>query len=343
VYALWDGGTHYVFDPLIFHNNHSILITKQNSFGFGFIGGICAISLDKKCLFLVMKKMPHLAKSWIMVGFWGSVQGRGLQVMDIILQIIKDYFIPGSATFLLIGLALGVILLYAKERARRWGRIWLTVLAVGYWIISTPLGAKALEAGLSIGYKPIEASEGFENVDAIVILGGGSINLKSRGKIITLLITESALRTMEGIRVYEMLDDPLIIVSGGSNPFLGGGRPESELMAEMLVDSDIPEDRILLETLSQSTRDQAKKLKPLLESHEIDRFVLITSPIHMRRSMAVFEDEGLNPIPSPSSMISEMFSDGGIGIFPSWVALDASQGAFREYMALTYYWLRGWL
>jgi uncharacterized SAM-binding protein YcdF (DUF218 family) len=263
--------------------------------------------------------------------------------MDGFLQIIKDYFIPGSATFLVIGLALGVILLYIGERTRRWGRIWLTALAIGYWIISTPLGAKALEAGLSIGYKPLEASEELENVDAIIILGGGSINLKSRGKIITLLITESALRTMEGIRVYEMLDDPLVIVSGGSNPFLGGGRPESELMAEMLLDADIPEERILLETLSQSTKDQASKLKPVFEEHDINNFILITSPIHMRRSMAVFEREGFKPIPGPSSMISEVFSDGGLGIFPSWIALDTSQAAFREYMALTYYWVRGWL
>jgi uncharacterized SAM-binding protein YcdF (DUF218 family) len=263
--------------------------------------------------------------------------------MDTILQIIKDYFIPGSATLLVLGLAFGVILLYLGDRSRRWGRIWLTVLAIGYWIISTPLGAKALETGLSVGYKPLETSQGLEGVDAVVILGGGAINLKSRGEIVTLLVTESALRTMEGIRMYEFLDDPLMIVSGGSNPFLGGGRPESELMAQLLLDAEIPDERIILETESQSTKEQAQNLKSVLESYQIDSFVLVTSPIHMRRSIAVFEGEGLHPIPSPSSMISEVFSDGGLGIFPSWVALDVSQAAFRESMALTYYWLRGWL
>jgi len=263
--------------------------------------------------------------------------------MDVILQFIKDFLIPGSATFLVIGLVIGVILLYTGERTRKWGKIWLTILAVAYWIISTPLGAKALEAGLSIGYEPLEMEESLEDVDAVIILGGGSINLKTRGEIITLLITESALRTMEGIRVYELLDDPQVILSGGSNPFLGGGRPESELMADLMKEAGVPDDRIILETHSQSTRDQASKLKPLLESLDIDRFVLITSLIHMRRSMAVFKGEGMDPIPSPSSLTSEVFSDGGLGIFPSWLALDSSQAAFREYMALTYYWLRGWL
>jgi uncharacterized SAM-binding protein YcdF (DUF218 family) len=263
--------------------------------------------------------------------------------MDIILQIIKDYFIPGSATFLVIGLAAGVILLHIAERTRRWGRIWLTALAIGYWIISTPLGTRILETGLSGGYEPLESAESIESIDAVIILGGGSINLKSRGEVITLLITESALRTMEGIRLYELLDDPLIIVSGGSNPFLGGGKPESEMMAELLLNADVPEDRIILETLSQSTREHGSKIKPVLEANDIENFVLVTSPIHMRRSMAVLEGVGLKPIPSPSTLVSEVFSDGGIGILPSWVALDSSQAAFREYMALAYYWVRGWL
>ena len=181
------------------------------------------------------------------------------------------------------------------------------------------------------------------NVDAVIVLGGGTINLKSRGEIITLLITESALRSMEGIRLYEILEDPMMIVSGGANPFIGGGRPESELMGELLIDAGVPEDRLIFETLSQSTREQATKLKPVLDEYGIERFVLVTSPIHMRRSMAVFENEGLDAIPSPSSLVSEVFSEGGLGIFPSWLALDSSQAAFREYMALAYYWVRGWL
>jgi len=263
--------------------------------------------------------------------------------METILQIIKNYCIPGSATFLVISLAVGVILLYTGERTRRWGKIWLTVLAISYWIISTPLGAKLLEVGLTGSYKPVTTSEDAMDMDAVIILGGGTINLKSRGELITLLITESALRSMEGIRLYELLEDPLMIVSGGSNPFLGGGRPESELMGELLLDAGVPEDRLALETLSQSTREQAVKLKPVLEEYGIERFVLVTSPIHMRRSMAVFEAEGLDAIPSPSSLVSEVFSEGGLGIFPSWLALDSSQAAFREYLALTYYWVRGWL
>lgn len=262
--------------------------------------------------------------------------------MDTLVQIIKDFFIPGSSTLLIIGAAIGVVLLQLKSKWRKWGRIWLTGLIAFYWIIATPFGATLLEAGLSGRYKPIETTADIEGVEAIVILGGGSINLRSHGEVFSLLISASALRGMEGIRLEGMMEEPSVIVSGGSNPFLGGGTPESTLLLDMLLDAGIPRDRIILETASQSTREQARYLKTILADRAIDDFILVTSPIHMPRSMAVFQAHGMNPIPGPCAPRSEGL-DGGIPIFPSWVALDASTAALREYMALGYYWVRGWL
>lgn len=262
--------------------------------------------------------------------------------MDAVVQFIKDYLIPGSSTFLIIGAAIGVILLYTKDRWAKWGKVWLTSLVVFYWIISTPMGAIGLEAGLSGKFESIETTLETKDASAIVILGGGSVNLRSREEVFSLLIGASALRAMEGIRLYEMMEDPLVIVSGGSNPFLGGGTPESVLLLDMLLDAGVPGEKVLLETASQSTIEQAKKIKPILEDRNIERFILVTSPIHMKRSMAVFKAHGMDPIPSPSARRSEGFN-GTIAILPSWIALDASQSAIREYMALGYYWVRGWL
>jgi uncharacterized SAM-binding protein YcdF (DUF218 family) len=263
-------------------------------------------------------------------------------VLDAVIQFIKDYLIPGSSTFLIIGVAIGVILLYTKDRWAKAGKVGLSALILFYWIISTPMGAIVLEAGLSRKTEAIETQDQAQGAEAIVVLGGGSINLRSRGEVFSLLISASALRAMEGIRLYELMDEPLVIVSGGSNPFLGGGTPESILLLDMMMDAGIPGDKIILETDSRSTREQAQKIKPLLEDRNIDTFILVTSPIHMGRSMAVFKAHGMEPIASPSALRSEGF-DGKIGILPSWIALDASQSAFREYMAIGYYWIRGWL
>ncbi len=263
-------------------------------------------------------------------------------LLDGFIQFIKDYLIPGSSTFLVIGAAIGMILLYSGVRGSKWGKVWLTTLVVFYWIVSTPLGAIALETGLSGNSESVETALEAEDAEAVVILGGGSANLRARGEVFSILIGASALRGMEGIRLYELLDEPLMIVSGGSNPFLGGGIPESVLLLDMLLEAGVPRERIVLESTSQSTREQAKKIKPLLDDHGIKSFLLVTSPIHMSRSVAVFKAHGMIPIPSPSALRSEGFKS-TIAILPSWIALDASQSAMREYMALGYYWVRGWL
>ena len=263
--------------------------------------------------------------------------------MNFLVQFIKDYLIPGSTTFLILCLAVGVTLLFFDEKFRKWGKIWLSGLLLFYWIISSPLGARMLESGLVRSYPAIETKTDADHAQAIVVLGGGSVNLRSRGDVISFPVTASALRALEGARIYRLLDNPIVIASGGSNPNLGGGIPESELLLEMLRDTGVPDDRIEIESNSQSTQEQAENLKGLLQANNISSFVLVTSPIHMLRSMAVFEAQGMNPVAGPASLHSEGFLEDTFILLPSRFALDASQSAMREYLALLYYWANGWL
>jgi len=104
----------------------------------------------------------------------------------------------------------------------------------------------------------------------------------------------------------------------------------------------VPADRILLESSSRNTFEQALNLRSLLDAHGIERFVLVTSPTHMRRAMATFIGQGLNPIPSSSAQHSEDFLAESWVFLPDNDALEASRLAMREGMALVYYALRGW-
>jgi uncharacterized SAM-binding protein YcdF (DUF218 family) len=263
--------------------------------------------------------------------------------MDAILQVVKDYLIPGSSVFLLLGTAVGVFFLYLNGPWKRRGKIWLTGLLMFYWVLSSPLGATVLESGLAAPFESIETREELEGVQAIVVLGGGSINLRSRGEVVSQLASASALRALEGIRLYRLAEDPLVILSGGKNPLLGGGTPESELLLALFKNAHIPQERIILESESQNTREQAQVLSGILEDLEVENFVLVTSPVHMRRSTAVFQSFGMTPTPGPAAPRSEGLQAAGVKFLPSWIALDASQEAMREYLALGYYWIRGWL
>ena len=99
---------------------------------------------------------------------------------------------------------------------------------------------------------------------------------------------------------------------------------------------------LLLESFSRNTFEQAVNLHSLLDTRGIERFALVTSPTHMRRAMATFIGQGLNPIPSSSSQHSDGFLADRWVFLPDKNALEASRLAMREGMALVYYALRGW-
>ena len=67
----------------------------------------------------------------------------------------------------------------------------------------------------------------------------------------------------------------------------------------------MPTDRVIIESESRNTREEAVILKRLLAERGIDRFVIVTSPIHMGRSLAAFAVEGMHPVPSASPLYQD--------------------------------------
>ena len=131
-------------------------------------------------------------------------------------------------------------------------------------------------------------------------------------------------------------------MSGGADLLLDMLTPESVPMQHELLDLGVAPDRIHMESLSGSTIEQAKQLSKLLEAREIGDFILVTSPIHMRRSLATMRAHGLDPVPSPSNQHSEGHIVERGGLLPHPAALRASHAAIREGLAALFYWLNGW-
>ncbi len=263
--------------------------------------------------------------------------------MDRLVEAIKGYLIPGSTMFLLLGLTFGSLFLYAPHDLRRWGRRILTLLAAGYWLISVPALARSLERGLNPGFEPLAGSGAAKGAQAIVVLAGGSRTYRSAEGAIHSLSGASAARVLEAARLHRALGGLPVIASGGYQES-GRGVPESEALAHALRDIGVPANQILQESHSQDTRQQAMAMGPLLSNLGIERFVLVTSPEHMYRSMATFRDLGLEPIASAAWQGPEDEETPPVaGLLPGESGLVVSRDAFREYMALLYYWARGWL
>lgn len=263
--------------------------------------------------------------------------------MDRLVEAVKDYLIPGSTMFLLLGMSAGLLLLYGPHPLRPWGRRVLTLLAVGYWLMSVPAVARALEGGLDPGLGPLARPGDAQGAQAIVVLGGGSRTYRSGEGAIHSLSGESAARVLEAARLFRWLRGPPVIASGGPQESRSDA-PESEALAHVLRDLGVPEDQILEESRSEDTRQQALAMGPLLSDLGVDRFVLVTSPEHMRRSIGAFRAAGLDPIASAARQGPEDApTPPWAGLMPGESGLAVSHSAFREYMALLYYGVRGWL
>jgi uncharacterized SAM-binding protein YcdF (DUF218 family) len=147
---------------------------------------------------------------------------------------------------------------------------------------------------------------------------------------------------MEGARVFKAIGARLIIASAGIPDGSQLLQPESEALTAALVAAGVPPAAIVHESASKTTRDQAVLVGPLLRAHGVGRFVLVTSPSHMRRALAAFRAEGLDPVPSAAPIRSDHRPPPSL-LLPNAEALLLTDQAVYEYAATLYYWWSGWL
>ena len=259
-------------------------------------------------------------------------------MLDAIIAVLKVGWRVSAPLLLVTLLAVGVLLLYVR-RAPTAGRRWLAAVVLLYWILSTPIGAMLLSAPLTAGHGRVETREQAAGATAVVVLGGGIVSYMADGMVIDDLMA-SSLRVIEGVRLYKLLGDPLLVVSGGNTQLLDPPRPEGEAFREAAERLGVPSTRILADNESLTTREQALTMKRLLADRGIDRFVVVTSQLHMGRALKAFRAAGLHPMPSASSFSSD--DDALWNLLPKRRSLMLSDSAIYEYAAWVYYWARGW-
>jgi uncharacterized SAM-binding protein YcdF (DUF218 family) len=258
-----------------------------------------------------------------------------------ILDYLKEHLHPSSPFTILVVFSVGVACLFLRPSSR-WPRRLLLVMLLGYWFIATHTGASLLVAGLGHGFSALHSREEARGAEAVVVLGGGAATYSADGQVVGVLTSPSALRALEGARVAKLIGARLVVASGGEpRPDLQL-RPESQMLSAVLVAAGVPADRVVEESASKNTRDQARLIPAMLRARGIDRFVLVTSPVHMRRSLALFHAQGVEPVPSVSLMRSEHLPPAS-RIVPDAGALIASDEALYDYLAWVYYWWKGWL
>ena len=258
-----------------------------------------------------------------------------------IVDFLKQHLHASSPFTMLLILGAGVGWLFLRPSSR-WPRRFLLGVALVFWLISTPIGANALVAGLGHGFSAIQTRADARGATAVVVLGGGAATFSVGNDVVGMLTSQSILRALEGARVAKLIDARLVVASGGTpRPDLQL-KPESEMMAAVLVAAGVPADRIVEESTSKTTRDEAMLIPQMLRARGIDGFVLVTSPVHMSRSLRLFHAQGIDPVPSAAPMRSEHLPRPSL-LVPDAAWLIMSDEALYDYSAWVYYWWKGWL
>jgi uncharacterized SAM-binding protein YcdF (DUF218 family) len=191
-------------------------------------------------------------------------------------------------------------------------------------------------------YRPLETADAASGAQAVVLLSGGSRTIRAAGGRLPVVTTPSAMRALETARVYRLLGDPLVIVSGGITESDGKSISEADAIRAAVVALGVPAGRIVLESESRNTREEAVALKRMLAERRIDRFVIVTSAIHMGRSMGTFAVEGLHPVASAAPIYQDR-SDAPFALMPNEMSLEIGNAVVYEWGARAYYWWRGWI
>jgi len=184
-------------------------------------------------------------------------------------------------------------------------------------------------------YPPLVDTASLQNVKWVVVLGGGQISDEELPANSQLGGTSLA-RLVEGVRIHRELPGSTLVFSGGAvfDPV-----PEAETMAAAAHDLGVDVDRILMETDSRDTAEQAKMLRFIVKE---ERFVLVTSAHHMPRSVRLFEHVGLKPIPAPTDYISKQSRTiSPFDFFPRASALSTVEAALHEYLGLLWSTVKG--
>jgi uncharacterized SAM-binding protein YcdF (DUF218 family) len=244
-------------------------------------------------------------------------------------KIFSFFASPGHLGLLL--LVAGTLLLFTR---RRRAARWLLLPAV--------LGGLCLTGPVQWLAQPLEnrfpEKPALCRIDGIIMLGGGEEPklARARGEPI---LRGGAGKYFEALDLLRRFPDAKLIVAAGSGAWDPAGTHETDVAAALFAQAGIPADRLILESESRDTFENFQNAKAIAAPPPNGRWVLLTTALHMPRSVAIAREVGFPVIPwptdymtAPTGLMPTDYFDDGLRLF---------DGVFHEWIGLLVYRLTG--
>jgi uncharacterized SAM-binding protein YcdF (DUF218 family) len=172
--------------------------------------------------------------------------------------------------------------------------------------------------------KPLQRPDTEGKAEALVVLGAGYWEPCG--------LTPSAWqRTRHAVRLFHEGRAERVVLSGGPTQESAGVSIGAQ-MAELAVALGVPRERVLVETTSRNTHENAEAVAALLRAQGIGDVIVVTDSIHMRRAVACFRKAGLTV--GRSSVPQVCVSSSNLAML---------EAAAHEYLGYWYYRTKGWV
>lgn len=183
--------------------------------------------------------------------------------------------------------------------------------------------------------QPLKITDYPQKSDAIVVFGGG---VGESGKV----GQGYEERVKNAVELYQNGYAKYIIFSSGYMYIF----KEPLVMKALAVSLGVPADAIILEDKAGNTYQNVKLVTDILRKNNWSQIILVSSPYHMRRaSLVIGKNAPEIKVIYASKLTSAFYShDINSGGMPrKQINLQQIRGLINEYLAIAYYWWKGYI
>ena len=252
----------------------------------------------------------------------------------ILSKTLGSFTVPSHVVTLV---AIGGLVLLLTRFARA-GRRLLAACLVLVAVLGVLPAGRAMMAVLEQRFPPWAASG--NPPDGIIVLGGAIEPAASaaRGMV---SINGNAERLTEVAKLARRFPAARIVFSGGSANLIFPGPPESAFVLDLFESFGIPRTRVELDDRSRNTIENARFTTALIAPKPGERWLFVTSAIHMPRAIGAFRTAGFAVEAYPVDWRINGWGDVWRGPFWPLEGLYATDTAAKEWIGLLAYRLAG--
>jgi len=231
-----------------------------------------------------------------------------------------------------------ITVICARPLAFDWRWRACAALTVVYFFCCSPAGANFLVGEL----ERRAAAEARRCGDPppkslFIVLGGGVTGSTHDAGDYARLQAGSLRRLIGAVELARRAPESVLLLSGGAED---GGISQGELMASMARALGMPPARLMVESQSATTYEQARNINRLLGPNGTQPRYLVTSALHMPRALATFLSSGMQVcgLPVDFRQIPAPWFE---ALVPQLTALTKTSEAVHELAGYSVYVLRG--